>query len=117
MPTRSARNGLLFTNGEKVVIKNARYREDGLPIDSECDCYTCQNYSRAYLRHLYVSGEILAMVLNTIHNLRYYLHLMERIREAIREGRYPDFRNRFHRGRSVAGSDGGFGTGEDETKI
>ncbi|MEI7672919.1 MAG: tRNA guanosine(34) transglycosylase Tgt, partial [Deltaproteobacteria bacterium] len=77
MPTRSARNGLLFTNGEKVVIKNARYREDASPIDSECDCYTCQNYSRAYLRHLFVAGEILAMVLNTIHNLRYYLHLME----------------------------------------
>ena len=95
MPTRSARNGLLFTNGEKVVIKNARHREDGSPIDSTCDCYTCRNYTRAYLRHLYVAGEILSMVLNTIHNLRYYLRLMERIREAIREGRYPDFRNRF----------------------
>ena len=95
MPTRSARNGLLFTNGEKVVIKNARYREDAAPIDSECDCYTCRNYSRAYLRHLYVAGEILAMVLNTIHNLRHYLHLMERIRDAIREGRYVEFRDRF----------------------
>jgi queuine tRNA-ribosyltransferase len=97
MPTRSARNGLLFTNGEKVVIKNARYREDGSPLDSQCDCYTCQNYSRAYLRHLFVAGEILAMVLNTIHNLRHYLHLMERIRGAIREGRYADFRSRFLR--------------------
>jgi queuine tRNA-ribosyltransferase len=95
MPTRSARNGLLFTNGEKVVIKNARYREDGSPLDSQCDCYTCQNYSRAYLRHLFVAGEILAMVLNTIHNLRYYLRLMERIRSAVREGRYADFRSRF----------------------
>jgi queuine tRNA-ribosyltransferase len=95
MPTRNARNGLLFTNGEKVVIKNARYREDGSPVDSTCDCYTCQNYSRAYLRHLYVAGEILAMVLNTIHNLRYYLRLMERIREAIRDGRYAGFRNGF----------------------
>lgn len=101
MPTRSARNGLLFTNGEKVVIKNARYREDGAPVDSQCDCYTCQNYSRAYLRHLYVAGEILAMVLNTIHNLRYYLRLMERIRSAIREGRYPDFRSRFLSERTV----------------
>ncbi len=107
MPTRSARNGLLFTNGEKVVIKNARYREDGSPVDSECDCYTCQNYSRAYLRHLYVSGEILAMVLNTIHNLRHYLRLMERIREAIREGRYPDFRNRFLRERTAGAVEGG----------
>jgi len=95
MPTRSARNGLLFTNGEKVVIKNARYREDASPVDGTCDCYTCQNYSRAYLRHLYVAGEILAMILNTIHNLRYYLRLMERIREAIREQRYADFRDRF----------------------
>ena len=106
MPTRSARNGLLFTNGEKVVIKNARYREDGSPLDSECDCYTCQNYSRAYLRHLYVAGEILAMVLNTIHNLRYYLRLMERIREAIREGRYPEFRDRFLRERTASHADG-----------
>ncbi len=106
MPTRSARNGLLFTNGEKVVIKNARYRDDGSPLDSECDCYTCQNYSRAYLRHLYVSGEILAMVLNTIHNLRYYLRLMERIREAIREGRYPEFRDRFLRERKAEDTDG-----------
>ena len=105
MPTRSARNGLLFTNGEKVVIKNARYREDGSPIDSECDCYTCQNFSRAYLRHLYVSGEILAMVLNTIHNLRYYLRLMERIRDAIQEGRYPQFRDRFLRERKAGDID------------
>ena len=95
MPTRNARNGLLFTNGEKVVIKNARYREDRSPIDSTCDCYTCQNYSRAYLRHLYVAGEILAMTLNTIHNLRYYLRLMERIREAIRDERYANFRDSF----------------------
>jgi queuine tRNA-ribosyltransferase len=94
-----------------VVIKHARYREDGSPLDSKCDCYTCQNYSRAYLRHLYVSGEILAMVLNTIHNLRYYLHLMERIREAIRKGRYPDFRDRFLRERTAAGVDGGSETG------
>lgn len=97
MPTRSARNGLLFTNEEKVVIKNARYREDGSPIDNTCDCYTCQHYSRAYLRHLYVAGEILAMTLNTIHNLRHYLRLMERIREAIHQGRYAEFRDRFFR--------------------
>jgi len=106
MPTRSARNGLLFTNGEKVVIKNARYREDDSPLDSECDCYACQNYSRAYLRHLYVSGEIMAMVLNTIHNLRHYLRLMERIRVAIREGRYPGFRDRFLRERKAKDTDG-----------
>jgi queuine tRNA-ribosyltransferase len=95
MPTRSARSGLLFTNHEKDVIKHARYRDDPLPIDSSCDCYTCRNYSRAYLRHLYMAGEILAMVLNTIHNVRFYLALMERIREAIRDDRYPEFQEQF----------------------
>ena len=67
IPTRSARNGLLFTNHEKVVIRNARYRDDHLPLDETCDCYTCTNYSRAYLRHLFMAKEILAMTLNTIH--------------------------------------------------
>ncbi len=95
IPTRCARNGLLFTNHEKVVIKHARYRDDTAPLDSSCDCYTCRNYSRAYLRHLYVAGEILAMVLNTIHNIRYYMRLMESIRNAIAEGRYEEFRNNF----------------------
>ena len=97
MPTRSARNGLLFTNDGKVVIRNARYREDSSPIDSACDCYTCQNYSRAYLRHLFVAGEILAMTLNTIHNLRHYMRLMERIRESIGNGRFLEFRRDFFR--------------------
>ena len=95
MPTRSARNGLLFTNGGKIVIKHARYREDHEPVDSLCDCYTCRNYSRAYLRHLYMAGEILAMILNTIHNVRFYLHLMERIRGAIADGCYGRFRDAF----------------------
>ena len=105
MPTRSARNGLLFTNHEKVVIKHARYREDPLPIDSLCDCYTCKNYSRAYLRHLFMAGEILAMILNTIHNVRHYLALMERIRAAIREDRYSAFQKQFLSMQPVAGSD------------
>jgi len=102
MPTRSARNGLLFTNEGKVVIRNARYREDRSPIDSACDCYTCRNYSRAYLRHLYVAGEILAMTLNTIHNLRHYMRLMESIRDSIEKGGFLEFRRAFleklHRG-------------------
>jgi queuine tRNA-ribosyltransferase len=105
MPTRSARNGLLFTNHEKVVIKHARYRDDPRPLDSLCDCYTCKNYSRAYLRHLFMAGEILAMTLNTIHNVRHYLALMERIREAIREDRYAAFQEHFLSMRRVAGSD------------
>ena len=92
MPTRNARNGMLFTNDGKVVIKNARYRNDDSPLDKQCDCYTCKNYSRAYLRHLFVAKEILATVLNTIHNIRYYMNLMERIREAIRSDNYEVFR-------------------------
>jgi queuine tRNA-ribosyltransferase len=97
IPTRCARNGLLFTNSGKVVIKNARYREDASPPDESCDCYTCKNYSRAYLRHLFIAKEILAMVLNTIHNVRYFMNLMVGIRAAVREGRFTEFRREFHR--------------------
>ncbi len=95
IPTRSARHGLLFTNSEKIVIKNARWREDDHPLDETCDCYTCKNYSRGYLRHLYVAGEILAMILNTIHNIRHYIHLMEKIRTAISENRFSEFKKDF----------------------
>jgi queuine tRNA-ribosyltransferase len=95
MPTRCARHGLLFTNEEKVVIRNARYRNDEAPVDRNCDCYTCRNYSRAYLRHLFKAGEILAMTLCSIHNLRYYMRLMEKIREAINGGSYGKFSKEF----------------------
>jgi queuine tRNA-ribosyltransferase len=95
IPTRCARHGLLFTNSEKIVIKNSRWRECNDPLDETCDCYTCKNYSRAYLRHLYVAGEILAMVLNTIHNVRYYMRLMEKIRAAISENRFLEFKKDF----------------------
>jgi len=95
MPTRCARNGLLFTNQEKVVIKNARYRNDQSPLDAACDCYTCRNFTRAYLRHLYVSGEILAMILNTIHNVRFYQRLMEDIRGALHNGDFQRFSRDF----------------------
>jgi queuine tRNA-ribosyltransferase len=95
MPTRCARHGLLFTNSEKIVIKNTRWREDHKPIDETCDCYTCRNYSRAYLRHLYVAGEILAMILNTIHNIRHYMRLMEKIRAAINENRFLELKKDF----------------------
>ncbi len=97
LPTRCARNGMLFTNSGKVVIKNARYRDDGSPIDPLCDCYTCRNYSRAYLRHLYIAKEILAVILNTIHNIRYYMNLMGKIRDAIENGNYSIFREDFHK--------------------
>ena len=91
IPTRCARNGLLFTNEKNLVIGNARFKSDDRPIDENCDCYTCKNYSRAYLRHLFVAGEILAMVLNTIHNIRHYIRLMESIRDAITMGQFSVF--------------------------
>jgi len=83
MPTRNARNGQLFTSEGRLTIKNARYADDGGPLDPACACYTCRTHSRAYLRHLFVSGEIGAAVLNTIHNLRFYLDTMARVRQAI----------------------------------
>ncbi len=95
MPTRNARNGMLFTSHGKVVIRNARYRGDDAPVDSACSCYTCRNYSRAYLRHLFIAGEILAIVLNTIHNISYFMNLMRQIREAIVKDTYRAFRDDF----------------------
>ena len=96
MPTRNARNGMLFTSKGRVVIKNSRYRDDMAPLDENCSCYTCRNYSRAYLRHLFVSREILSYHLNTIHNLHYYLNLMAGVRKAIEEDRYASFRKDFY---------------------
>ena len=95
MPTRNARNGCLFTSLGKVLIKNARYKNDFTPLDPECGCYTCSNYSKAYLRHLFISKEILSMRLNTIHNLHFYFNLMHRIHKAIDEGTFSDFRKNY----------------------
>jgi queuine tRNA-ribosyltransferase len=83
LPTRAARHGLLFTSGGKVSIKQARYAQDAGPLDPNCACRVCQRYSRAYLRHLYASNEVLAQVLNTIHNLSFYLDTMRRVRHSI----------------------------------
>jgi len=96
MPTRNARNGTLFTSLGKVNIKNARYADDPAPLDPNCPCETCTNYSRAYLRHLYVAGEALSARLNTVHNLTYYLRLMEQMRAAIRENRFDDWVESFY---------------------
>ncbi len=96
MPTRNARNGTMFTSQGKVVIKNARYRDDKRPLDLDCDCYTCRHYSRAYLRHLFQCREILSYHLNTIHNLHYYLKLMEKMRQAIEKDSFSAFRNDFY---------------------
>jgi len=99
MPTRNARNGVLFTTFGKVIIKQACYLADPLPVDPECGCYVCRNYSRAYLRHLYQSNEILASMLNTWHNLHYYLTLMENARRALDQGTFTEFRREFYRQR------------------
>ena len=96
MPTRNARNGMLFTSRGRVVIKNSQYSNDPRPPDENCGCYTCRNYSRAYLRHLYMSREILAYHLNTVHNLYYFVRLMRSMREAIENDTFLQFRNNFH---------------------
>ncbi len=95
LPTRTARNGLLFTTEGRVVIKNAKYIDDERPIDPHCACYTCRTFSRAYLRHLYVAQEIVAMRLNTLHNLHYFLTLVGQAREAIEQDRYAEFLKAF----------------------
>ena len=95
MPTRNARNGMLFTSQGRINIKSKLYEEDSGPLDPECNCYVCRNYSRAYLRHLYRSGEILASQLNTRHNLHFYLDLMRRMREAISNDSFDEFRRKF----------------------
>lgn len=91
MPTRNARNGHLFTSTGAVKIKNAVHRHDKNPLDGECDCYTCQNFSRAYLHHLHKCGEMLSAQLNTIHNLRYYQNLMKGIRESLENETFDEF--------------------------
>jgi queuine tRNA-ribosyltransferase len=95
MPTRNARNGTLFTSTGKLNIKREQYRSDPLPLDPSCACETCTHYSRAYLRHLFVSNEILASRLNTIHNLAFYLGLMATMRAAIEAGTFTAFRESF----------------------
>jgi queuine tRNA-ribosyltransferase len=95
MPTRNARNGSLFTSRGKVAIKNAQYADDEAPLDANCSCLTCRTVSRAYLRHLYVNGEIAASVYNTIHNLAFYLDLMRGIRQAIASNQFGAFRREF----------------------
>jgi queuine tRNA-ribosyltransferase len=93
MPTRVARNGTLFTWQGKVSIKREQYKADASPLDPECKCYTCQHYSKSYLRHLFLAGEILGARLNTIHNLYFYMDLMKKVREAIEKGIWAKFRD------------------------
>ena len=95
MPTRNARNGWLFTRYGDIKIKNARHKNEQIPLDETCSCYTCQNFSRAYLHHLHRCGEILGAQLNTIHNLHFYLQLMGDMRSAIETSGFSVFRQRF----------------------
>ncbi len=93
LPTRAARHGLLFTSEGKINIKRAQYASDEGPLDPACSCKVCRRYSRAYLRHLYVANEVLAQVLNTVHNLAYYLDTMRRVRQSIKLGEFATFRS------------------------
>ena len=91
LPSRNARNGYIFTSRGRVIIKQARYRDDPAPVDPNCDCYTCRTFSRAYLRHLFQAGEMLFATLATLHNVKHYLDRMRQIRQSILLGRFPEY--------------------------
>ena len=95
LPTRNARNGTLYTSLGKLNIKRREFAEDDGPLDPACSCYTCRTFSRAYLRHLYVSQELLSFRLNSIHNLTYFLDTVRGARAAIREGRWAEYKRRY----------------------
>jgi len=97
MPTRNARNGQLFTPSGTLNIRNACYAADTAPIDGQCGCYACRNFSRAYLRHLFMARELLAYRLATIHNVYYFVHLLKAVRAAIMGGGFDRFREDFYR--------------------
>lgn len=101
IPTRNARNGMLFTKTGHIYIKQAQYVEDDGPISEECSCYTCSGYSRAYLRHLHMAGEILSSMLSTIHNLHYYFNLIREAQSSIRNGTFAEFKRRFFSSRNL----------------
>ena len=100
MPTRNARNGWLFTRYGDVKIRNSKYKDDLRPLDPTCDCYACRHFTRAYLHHLQKVNEILGARLNTIHNLHYYLHLMQEMRQALDEDRFEQWREEFYKNRA-----------------
>ena len=95
LPTRIARNGTAFTRKGKLVVRNAKYKDDFSPIEADCDCYACRNYTRAYIRHLINAGEMLGAELLSIHNLRFLIKLTEEIKQAIKEDRMLDYRDEF----------------------
>ena len=101
MPTRNARNGMLFTSHGDVKLKNSKYKDDLSPIDSNCQCYTCQNFTKSYLHHLYKIGEMLVSRLNTIHNLHFYKSMMNEARQAIKNQEFKSFKSAFIKKRKV----------------
>jgi len=101
MPTRHGRTGWLFTSFGRVLIKNAQYARDESPVDPACSCLVCRSYSRAYLRHLFLAKEMLGVRLNTLHNLHYFATLMTGLRDAVRQGRLAEFRDRFYANREA----------------
>jgi queuine tRNA-ribosyltransferase len=103
-PTRYGRNGSAFTSEGKLIIRNSPYSEDFRPLDAECSCYTCRNFSRAYLRHLFNTDEILGLRLVSLHNIHFYLGLMKGIRKAIRDDKFAEFKRAFLAGYMKAGS-------------
>ena len=96
IPTRNARNGMLFTRRGRIIIKKAEYADDPGPVDQDCACYTCRHYSRAYLRHLYLSRELLSYRLNTLHNIHYFLELMRSLQDAVAQDRFLEFKKDFY---------------------
>jgi len=102
LPTRNARRGTIFTSEGKLSIRNAPFKDDFRPLDPYCQCYTCRNYTRAYLRHLFISGELLVYYLLTVHNLYFYLKLMAKIRKAIAEDRFLEFKTDFYQRKEEA---------------
>lgn len=105
LPTRLARHGALFTSHGRLNIRDAKYKEDLTPLDDQCDCYTCKNYTKSYLRHLYVSDELLGKRLLTIHNVRFLISFMEKMREAIKEDKFLEFKEQYY---EMFGKDKGF---------
>jgi len=97
MPTRNGRTGTVYTKSGKIIIKGNTYKEDSSPIEEGCDCYTCKHFSRAYIRHLFNTGEVLAQYLATLHNIRFYMRLMSEMREAIKNGTFKDWADKFLR--------------------
>lgn len=108
LPTRIARNGTIMTSGGRLVVRNAKYSNDFGPLDPECNCYTCQNYSRAYIRHLIKADEMFGLRLTTIHNLHFLVNLMGEVRQAIREDRLGHFRDEFFEKYGMAHNESGF---------